>query len=100
MANDNAFPDVDQALDPGGLIRESYCIQGLDIDQARSIFLDWAIKINPDLDPHIAIRRLLALFSGHASASHPMTHVLREGLGQTTGPLGRRGGSRGRRGTA
>lgn len=89
---------VDAALDPGGLIRESYRIEGLDLQQARSIFLDWAIKLDATLEPAIAIRRLLALYSAKVHDDHPMTLVLRDGLGRLSGPQGRRGGSRARRG--
>ncbi|WP_434287599.1 hypothetical protein [Celeribacter sp. SCSIO 80788] len=92
------LPEVDQALDPGGLIRESYRIEGLGLPEARSIFLDWAIKIDPELAPQIAIRRLLALYAPLGGAEHPMTVVLTEGLGKLGGPGGRRGGSRARRG--
>lgn len=88
--------DIDPALDPGGLIASAYAMDDLTPPQARTIFLDWAIKLDPALDPHICIRRLLALFEASVPPTHPMTHVLREGLTQTTGPLGRRGGARGR----
>lgn len=90
--------DYDEALDPGGLIRESYRIDNITIQEARSIFLDWAIKIGPDLRPDIAIRRLIGLYEQGAADQHPMTLVLREGLGSLIGPSGRRGGSRARRG--
>lgn len=92
-----ALPEVDETLDPGGLIRESYRIEGITLAEARSIFLDWAIKLDPKLTPQIAIRRLLALYAGVAVAGHPMTVVLEEGLGHLSGPGGRRGGSRARR---
>ncbi|MEM5469338.1 hypothetical protein [Celeribacter marinus] len=90
--------DVDPDLDPGGLIRESYRIEGLSLSEARSIFLDWAIKLDPKLEPSIAIRRLLAVYGGRGMADHPMTLVLTDGLGKLHGPQGRRGGSRARRG--
>lgn len=90
---------VDESLDPGGLIREAYQIDGIGIVEARSIFLDWAIKLAPELDPQIAIRRLLALYGCQVGADHPMTKVLEEGLGATTGPARRLGGSRMRRPT-
>lgn len=90
--------EVDPSLDPGGLIRESYRIEGLGIQEARSIFLDWAMKLDPALDPAIAIRRLLGLYRHLSDPNHPMTRVLEEGLGTIGGPVGRRGGSRARRG--
>jgi hypothetical protein len=90
--------EYDEALDPGGLIRESYRIENITIQEARSIFLDWAIKIGPDLRADIAIRRLLGLYERGHNDQHPMTLVLNEGLGSIVGPQGRRGGSRARRG--
>lgn len=90
--------NVDPALDPGGLIHESYLIEGLTIGEARSIFLDWAIKLDPQLEPSIAIRRLLGLYRHLNDETHPMTTVLEEGLGTLAGSGGRRGGSRARRG--
>jgi hypothetical protein len=90
--------DYDASLDPGGLIRESYRIENITIEEARSIFLDWAIKIGPEMRADIAIRRLLGLYERGVEDIHPMTLVLREGLGSLIGPNGRRGGSRARRG--
>ncbi len=98
MAQKDPLPQIDEALDPGGLIRESYRIDGLGMAEARSIFLDWAIKLDPKLTPSIAIRRLLALLEPGAPYDHPMSVVLREGLGELIGPAGRKGGSRARRG--
>lgn len=69
-----------QNLDPGGLIAESYRIDGIGPGECRSIFLDWALKLSPDHDPRSAIADLLALHAGEHPA-HPMTAVLREGLG-------------------
>lgn len=91
------FPTVDNDIDPGGLIRESYQIDGLELREARSIFLDWAIKLDPKLATDIAIRRLLAVYAPFGAADHPMTQVLTEGLGKLSGPAARRGGSRARR---
>ncbi|MCA0043597.1 hypothetical protein [Celeribacter litoreus] len=88
---------IDESLDPGGLIRESYRIENLGLPEARSIFLDWAIKLEPSLKPVIAIRRLLAILEPRAPYDHPMSIVLREGLGKLAGPAQRRGGSRARR---
>jgi len=86
-------------IDPGGLIAESYNIDGISLPEARSIFLDWAIKLDPIQNPQVAIRRLLALYEARAQVDHPMTLVLRDGLGSVNGPMGRTGGSRARRRT-
>jgi hypothetical protein len=64
-------------LDPKGLIRESYRIDAITIEECRSIFLDWAISLPEGVKPQDAIRELLAIYGGWSN--HPMTVVLREG---------------------
>lgn len=83
-------------IDPGGLIREAYAIEGISVAECRSIFLDWAIKLPAGSDPAVAILRLLAIFEATAPADHPMTQILRAGLDQSRGAT-RRGGARARR---
>jgi len=83
-----------QALDPKGLIRESYRIEGIDASQCRSIFLDWALSAPMDVDNAAALSALLAHY-GAAHPDHPMTLVLREGLSGGAQPK-RRGGWRSR----
>jgi hypothetical protein len=82
-------------LDPKGLIRESYRIEGIGLGECRSIFLDWAISIPAGTDARALIPALLEVY-GHAP-DHPMTQVLREGLVDPA-PSGRRGGRRSRTG--
>ena len=79
MAKDGQGPD-----DPKGLIADAYRIDGIDKAECRSIFLDWALSLSGDTGP--AIERLLA-----GRGDHPMTEVLREGLGEPV-RTGRRGG--------
>ncbi len=81
-------------LDPKGLIREAYRIDGIGPGECRSIFLDWALSHSDDTPTGDSIARLL---ERHASLHphHPMTQVLREGLGQVEHPR-RRGGWRSR----
>ncbi len=74
-------------LDPGGLISEAYRIDGIAPAECRSIFLDWALKLPPDVDARDAISELLARH-GTDNAVHPMTTVLRDGLAPT--PAARR----------
>ncbi|MBR9651975.1 hypothetical protein [Thalassovita aquimarina] len=83
-------------LDPKGLIRESFRIEGIGEPECRSIFLDWALSLPDGSDSQQALPLLI---ERHASEpdDHPMMAVLREGLGQVGGPK-RRGGWRGRRG--
>jgi hypothetical protein len=83
-------------LDPKGLIRESYRIEGIGLAECRSIFLDWAISIPVGAEARTLIPGLLEVY-GAAAPDHPMTQVLREGLAEAA-PGGRRGGRRGRAG--
>jgi hypothetical protein len=82
-------------IDPKGLIRESYRIDGIGLAECRSIFVDWAISLPAGVEARAAIPLLLEL---HGDApDHPMTQVLREGLADPA-PTSRRGGRRGRTG--
>lgn len=81
------------ALDPRGLILESYRMEGIGPGECRSIFLDWALAVQGDMQS--AIAGMLDRY-GKDHPEHPMTQVLQEGLTQTHSPR-RRGGWRGRR---
>lgn len=83
-------------IDPRGLILESYRIEGITLEECRSIFLDWAISVpvGDDSVAHVAV--LIDRHAPHAP-DHPMTLVLKEAL-QPAAQTGRRGGARGRRG--
>lgn len=85
----------DLDIDRSGVIREAYRIDGIGLGDCRTIFFDWALGLAADADPKQAIRTLLDRY-GTAAPDHPMTLVLREGLG-AAGPARRRGGWRGRR---
>ena len=77
------------ADDPKGLIAEAYRIEGIGPAECRSIFLDWALGVEGE--PRAAIARLL-----RDRPEHPMTVVLRAGLGPAP-PAERRGGRSARR---
>ena len=82
-------------IDPKGLIRESYRIEGIGLAECRSIFIDWAISLPAGVEARAVIHLLLEL---HGDVpDHPMTQVLREGLADPA-PTSRRGGRRGRTG--
>ena len=85
------------ALDPKGLIREAYRIDGISLPECRSIFLDWAIGVPAGTDPKGVIRQLLDRYA-EEPGDHPMTQVLREGL-EAPARTGRRGGRRARQGS-
>lgn len=80
--------------DPRGLIREAYAIDGIGPSQCRSIFLDWAIGLPAGAETAGLIETLLSRYAADAP-DHPMTQVLRDGLGPAE-RTGRRGGRRGR----
>lgn len=85
--------------DPKELIRESYRMEGITAAECRSIFLDWALSLPLGEDTGVHIRGLLERYeggAGMANAEHPMSRVLREGLGSLAAPR-RRGGWRSRR---
>ncbi|PJE29938.1 hypothetical protein SAMN06297129_2639 [Pseudooceanicola antarcticus] len=84
------------AMDPKGLIRESYRIEGISEAECRSILMDWALSLAPGQDQRQALEALLALYGVEG---HPMTKLMQEGL-SSVARAGRRGGWRGRRGAA
>ncbi|MDT8327592.1 MAG: hypothetical protein RQ750_09460 [Roseovarius sp.] len=81
-------------LDPKGLIREAYCIEGITSGECRSIFLDWALSLADDQDTQAAIGTMLARYAPE-HPDHPMTGVLDDGTRTATAPR-RRGGWRSR----
>ncbi|RDC72434.1 hypothetical protein DLJ49_11025 [Rhodovulum sp. 12E13] len=83
-------------LDPKGLIREAYRIEGIGGSECRSIFLDWALSLPDGVAPHEVAAALLARHAITAP-DHPMTMVLREGARGAHGTPARRGGWRARR---
>jgi hypothetical protein len=74
--------------DPKGLIRESYRMDGISDAECRSILIDWALSLPDDQDQQTALAAQLACY-GAANPDHPMTALLREGLGRA--PASRRG---------
>ncbi|MCM2562396.1 hypothetical protein M8756_09565 [Lutimaribacter sp. EGI FJ00015] len=82
------------ALDPKGLIFESYRIEGITPEECRTIFLDWALSLPEGQDSRTALASLIDRYGPDAPA-HPMTRVMREGLEKMDRPR-RRGGWRSR----
>ena len=80
--------------DPKGLVRESYRIDGITLEECRSIFIDWALSVPVGVDTAEALRSVLAHYMpGHEN--HPMTSVLTEALVAPAAPR-RKGGRMGR----
>lgn len=83
-----------KALDPKGLVREAYNIEGITLGQCRSIFLDWALGVHDDSQTRPQLEKLL-LHYGADTPDHPMTAVLTAGLATPPAPK-RRGGRKAR----
>ena len=81
-------------LDPKGLIRESYQIEGISAPECRSIFVDWALSLPIALNQPQALSGLIAHYAPKAP-DHPMTVVMRDWLKPAATPQ-RRGGRAGR----
>ncbi|WP_432449960.1 hypothetical protein [Aliiroseovarius marinus] len=86
--------EVIQEIDKRGLIRDSYVIEGIRVEECRSIFLDWALFEDHPMSQSERIQTLLTHF-GADHPDHPMTTVLRAALDEAAAPK-RRGGRRGR----
>ncbi|TGD45395.1 hypothetical protein EEB11_02305 [Pseudotabrizicola sediminis] len=76
--------------DPKGLVRESYRIEGITGPECRSIFIDWALSLQPGVDVDEALRAVLAEYA-LAAPDHPMSAVLTQALVRPDPPR-RRGG--------
>ena len=79
--------------DPKALIRESFNIEGINIEECRSIFLDWALSLPNDIDAKKILPLLIRKYQD--KKEHPMLITLKEGLISTVSPI-RRGGRKGR----
>lgn len=87
--------DDAHALDRTKVIREAYRIEGIGLEDCRSIFLEWVLGLPDGMDGAEAAQTLL---THHADqpADHPMTQVLLQAAkGQAKAR--RRGGAMGRR---
>jgi len=83
----------DPKLDPKGLIEDSFRIEGITIEECRSIFLDWALSVPVVAETHLLLQKLIDIHVDQGD--HPMTQVMTEGLGTMEAPR-RRGGWRSR----
>lgn len=79
--------DVLAQADPKGLIRDAYRIEGIELADCRSIFLDWALSLPDGMEPLVALTHLLERF-GQQAPDHPMTRIIRDGMQGT--PMRRR----------
>ncbi|SIS72920.1 hypothetical protein [Phaeovulum vinaykumarii] len=83
-------------IDPKGLIREVYRMEGLGDGECRSIFLDWLLSLPEGHDMSTALRVLIAEYATPAP-DHPMSAILAEALSAPRETARRRGGWAARR---
>jgi hypothetical protein len=76
--------------DPKGLIREAFRIDGITVEECRSIYLDWALSLPDHFESKAASATLLTVYEAE-NPDHPMTGILREGATAQARPR-RRGG--------
>ena len=83
-------------LDPKGVIAESFQIENLSPEDARSIFLGWVLDLPDGSD---VAKLCVALLNAHAlqDQNHPMMRVLQSGRTRSAKQK-RRGGWKARRG--
>ena len=86
--------DPKNPMDPKGLIREAYRIEGITAPECRSILIDWALSLPDGVTQRDALPALHGQY-GAQNPDHPMTGLLKEGMQGVT-PQGRRGGRAGR----
>ncbi|MEM6934591.1 MAG: hypothetical protein AAF526_13565 [Pseudomonadota bacterium] len=84
MANKSAHP-----MDPRNLIAEAYRIDGIGVEDCRSIFFDWALGLDVGINATEAAKVLLTHHG--EQEDHPMTVLLREAAEGTPRPRRRRG---------
>ena len=83
--------------DPQDLIAEAFRIEGISLEDCRTIFFDWAVGRPPNTDLAADVQTLLTHHEAQPK-DHPMTLTLTEGLQSAQKPR-RRGGWRSRRET-
>jgi len=72
--------------DPHGLIHEAYRIEGIEPEECRAIFFDWAMGLAADVDSAVAARALHIDLAVN-KPDHPMTALLAEAsLGAASKP--------------
>ena len=84
------------AEDPRGLLYEAYRINGITLADCKTIFLDWALGLDYNIDQIKAISSALEEYE-QDNPKHPMTTVLRDGIVPEGKPRKRLGGHNARR---
>ena len=67
------------AEDPRGLLYEAYQIDGITLADCKTIFLDWVLGLDYNIDQIKAVSSALKEYEDD-NPKHPMTTVLRDGI--------------------
>ena len=84
------------AEDPRGLLYEAYQINGITLADCKTIFLDWALGLDYNIDQLKAVTSALEEYE-EDNPKHPMTKELRDGIVPEGTPRKRLGGRNARR---
>lgn len=85
------MPDFTK-IDPKGLFKDVYIMDGITEGECRSVFLDWAISRADDVDEKQALQDLHDHYA-LGEPDHPMSAVLRAALSTGSKKPRRRGGA-------
>lgn len=80
--------------DPRNLIGDALIMEGLTVEENRSIFFDWAFGLKEPESAPASARALLAVYRTPETAGHPMITLLEQA---SEGPARKRGRTNRRR---
>ncbi len=84
--------EYSKSIDPRGVIFQSYQIENLTIEEARSIFLEWVLT-DLKMDQNEGCTQLWDLY-GKMHPQHPMSTLISEGMEFDSNLKARRKGGR------
>ena len=86
--------DEAKTHDPRNLIGDALIMEGLTVEENRSIFFDWAFGLKEPEQAPASAAALLALYRTGETAEHPMIRLLEQAA---SGPAQKRGRTNRRR---
>lgn len=83
--------DVAKIHDPRNLIGDALVMEGLSVEENRSIFFDWAFGLKEPEHAAASASALLAIYRTDVTAAHPMIRLLEQAAGGAATGRGRTG---------
>jgi hypothetical protein len=77
--------------DPRNLIGDALAMEGLSVEENRSIFFDWAFGLKNPESASMAANALLAIYRDETTTGHPMIRLLEQAAGGPATGRGRTG---------